>query len=37
MVQQWLKEATAQERSRAEQRRLMADLLPFGDDQGFTF
>ena len=37
MVQHWVKEATAQERGRAEQRRLMADLLPFGDDQEFTF
>src|ERR1700751_4975690 len=37
MVQHWLKEATAQERNRLEQRRLMADLLPFGDDQEFTF
>jgi tRNA (cmo5U34)-methyltransferase len=37
MVQHWVKEASAQERNRAEQRRLMADLLPFGDDQEFTF
>jgi tRNA (cmo5U34)-methyltransferase len=37
MVQHWVKEATAQERNRAEQRRLMADLLPFGDDREFTF
>jgi tRNA (cmo5U34)-methyltransferase len=37
MVQRWVKEATAQERNRAEQRRLMADLLPLGDDQEFTF
>jgi tRNA (cmo5U34)-methyltransferase len=37
MVERWVKEATAQERNRAEQRRLMADLLPFGDDQEFTF
>ena len=37
IVKHWVKEATAQERSRAEQRRLMADLLPFGDDQEFTF
>jgi tRNA (cmo5U34)-methyltransferase len=37
MVQHWVKEATAQERNRAEQRRLMADLLPFGDDEEFTF
>jgi tRNA (cmo5U34)-methyltransferase len=37
MVQHWLKEASAQERNRVEQRRLMADLLPFGDDQEFTF
>lgn len=37
MVQHWVKEATAHERNRVEQRRLMADLLPFGDDQAFTF
>jgi tRNA (cmo5U34)-methyltransferase len=37
MVKHWVKEATAQERNRVEQRRLMADLLPFGDDQEFTF
>ena len=37
MVQHWVKEATAQERNRAEQRKLMADLLPFGDHQEFTF
>ena len=37
MVQHWVKEATAQERNRTEQRRLMADLLPFADDQEFTF
>ncbi len=37
MVQNWVKEATAQERNRAEQRRLMADLLPFGDGEEFTF
>ena len=37
MVQHWVKEATAQERGRTEQRKLMADLLPFGDDQEFTF
>jgi tRNA (cmo5U34)-methyltransferase len=37
MVQHWVKEATAQERGRVEQRRLMADLLPFGDGAEFTF
>jgi SAM-dependent methyltransferase len=37
MVQRWVKEATVQERNRAEQRRLMADLLPFDADQEFTF
>jgi tRNA (cmo5U34)-methyltransferase len=37
MVQHWVKEATAQERNRVGQRRLMAELLPFGDDQEFTF
>ncbi|HTZ93835.1 MAG TPA: methyltransferase [Streptosporangiaceae bacterium] len=37
MVQHWVKEATAQERRRAEPRKLMADLLPFGEGQEFTF
>ena len=37
MVQHWVKEATAQERNRTEQRRLMADLLPFGEGAEFTF
>ena len=37
MVQHWVTEATAQEQKRIEQRRLMADLLPFGDGDEFTF
>jgi tRNA (cmo5U34)-methyltransferase len=37
MVQHWVKEATAQERNRVEQRRLMADLLPFDEGTEFTF
>jgi trans-aconitate 2-methyltransferase len=37
MVQHWVTEAAAQERTRTEQRRLMAELLPFGDDQEFIF
>jgi tRNA (cmo5U34)-methyltransferase len=36
-VQRWVTEAQAQERRRAEQRRLMAVLLPFGTDDEFTF
>jgi tRNA (cmo5U34)-methyltransferase len=37
MVQHWVKEATAQERGRVAERRLMADLLPFGEGAEFTF
>lgn len=37
VVRDWVKEAEVQERSRADQRRLMADLLPFGDDEEFAF
>ena len=37
IVQHWVKDSTASERKRAEARRLMADLLPFGDDAEFTF
>jgi tRNA (cmo5U34)-methyltransferase len=37
VVQHWVAEAEAQERHRAAQRRLMAVLLPFGEDEEFTF
>jgi len=37
IVRDWVREADAQERRRAEQRLLMAELLPFGDDEEFTF
>ena len=37
IVANWVKEADAQERKRASQRRLMADLLPFGRNEEFTF
>lgn len=37
MVAQWVATAEERERRRAEHRRLMADLLPFGDDEAFTF
>lgn len=37
MVAQWVATADERERRRAEQRRLMADLLPFEDDEAFTF
>ena len=37
MVAQWVAGATARERHRAEHRRLMADLLPFGQDEALTF
>ena len=37
IVRDWVREADAQERHRAEQRLLMAELLPFGDDEEFTF
>lgn len=37
IVGHWVEEAEAQERNRVEQRRLMAELLPFGDDAEFTF
>src|SRR5579875_307473 len=37
MVAQWVAGEGARERRRAEQRRLMADLLPFEDDEVFTF
>ena len=37
IVREWVREAEAQERRRAEQRLLMAELLPFGGDEEFTF
>lgn len=37
MVLQWVAGTTDREGRRAEQRRLMADLLPFDDDEAFTF
>jgi SAM-dependent methyltransferase len=37
IVANWVKEADLQERNRAPQRRLMAELLPFGKDEEFTF
>ena len=36
-VQAWAAEAQAQERHRAEHRRFMAALLPFGPQEAFTF
>jgi len=37
MVAQWVAGTDEREARRAEQRRLVADLLPFADDQAFTF
>jgi SAM-dependent methyltransferase len=37
IVDRWVSEAEVQERKRLEQRRLMAELLPFGDEAEFTF
>jgi tRNA (cmo5U34)-methyltransferase len=37
IVGHWVKEADSQERNRVGERRLMADLIPFGDDADFTF
>ncbi|MDA8314458.1 MAG: class I SAM-dependent methyltransferase [Actinomycetota bacterium] len=37
MVAQWVAGAAERERRRAGQRRLMAELLPFDDDEAFTF
>jgi tRNA (cmo5U34)-methyltransferase len=37
IVSNWVKEASVQERHRADARRLMADLLPFAEDGEFTF
>ena len=36
-ISHWMSTADDRERRRAEQRRLMADLLPFDDDERFTF
>ncbi|HET9078492.1 MAG TPA: class I SAM-dependent methyltransferase [Acidimicrobiales bacterium] len=36
-VAQWVATADERERSRAQARRLLAELLPFGTDDGFTF
>src|ERR1700757_4269404 len=36
-VEAWAAEAEAQERKRVAHRRFMASLLPFGEQQGFTF
>jgi tRNA (cmo5U34)-methyltransferase len=37
MVARWVAGATERERRRTQQRRLMAELLPFADDEAFTF
>jgi len=37
IVGHWVREAEAQERNRVEQRRLLADLLPFDDSAEVTF
>jgi tRNA (cmo5U34)-methyltransferase len=37
MVAAWVAGATDRERRRAEQRQFVADLLPFSDDESFTF
>jgi tRNA (cmo5U34)-methyltransferase len=37
MVTQWVEGTTDRESRRTEQRRLMADLLPFAEDEAFTF
>ena len=37
LVAQWVAGTGERERRRGEQRRLMADLLPFADDEAFTF
>ncbi len=37
MVTQWLAGAAEREQRRPGQRQLMADLLPFADDEAFTF
>ena len=37
IIADWVATSEDRERSRADQRRLMADLLPFGDDEAFTF
>ena len=37
MVAQWVASAADRERGRSHHRRLLADLLPFADDEPFTF
>jgi trans-aconitate methyltransferase len=37
IVQTWVAESDQRERSRRPQRELMAALLPFGDQDAFTF
>ncbi|MGH8989378.1 MAG: class I SAM-dependent methyltransferase [Acidimicrobiales bacterium] len=37
MVARWIADASQREGRRSEQRRLVADLLPFADDEAFTF
>lgn len=37
MVAQWVAGTSERERRRTEERRLMAELLPFSDDEDFTF
>jgi tRNA (cmo5U34)-methyltransferase len=37
VVADWVATSEDRERSRTDQRRLMADLLPFEDDEAFTF
>ena len=37
IIADWVATSEDRERSRTDQRRLMADLLPFGDNEAFTF
>lgn len=37
VIADWVATSEDRERSRTDQRRLMADLLPFGEDEPFTF
>ena len=37
VIADWVATSEDRERSRTDQRRLMADLLPFDDDEAFTF
>jgi tRNA (cmo5U34)-methyltransferase len=37
VIADWVATSEDRERTRTDQRRLMADLLPFGDDEAFTF